>query len=417
MTLTVTLQEGIAALEQGRFPDAESIFRQILENPDNLEQCATMLLFALIWQNKVDDVHALVEHSEHWQHYQGALYDALMHYAKQNRFDVIITLSKQLEPRHVFLRAIIEFITGCAKAGSGDTNLAAPHFQNAYSITHTCETPIPLAENLEHLIKAGWNIEDDAFVAQVMGDKALNAKKAGLLIDHNILPTSGRPAGKEDFVIYSACDEKYLDAYVEAEVLSLDALGQARIFHLNIIGKSETCAGKVDAIRARLKHVTLNYTIEQKPQPHSTTYLACSRFVNALSIMDMYDQGLLISDVDIVFFEDVNRIASFMQAHDVGCMFFENTLPWLRHIAAGVYVKNNPEGRNYLTALGNYCLKKLEDHRYWTLDQTAMYCIANAFNRMGHKLSIFDLRAHGVHLYEIQPQMDARLVRNQTRFQ
>lgn len=413
----MTLQDGIAALEQQRFTDAETLFCQFVEDPDNLEQGGIMLLFALIWQNKIDDIHALVKDSEHWRHYQSAFYDALMHFAKQNRFDVIITLSKHLAPKHVFIRAIIEFIIGCAKAGPGDTNAAAPHFQTAYAITHNSEAPLVLVENLEHLFKAGWNVEDDAFVARVMNDEKLNAKKVGLLVEHNILATSVQAADKQDFVIYSACDEKYVDAFVEAEVLSLDALGQARIFHLNIIGGSQACVGKIDAIRARLKHVTLNYTMERAPQPCSTTYLACSRFVNALSIMDIYDQDLLISDVDIVFFADVNRVASCMQAHDVGCMFFENTLPWLRHFATQVYVKNNSQGRKYLMALGNYCLKKLEQNRYWTLDQMAMYCIANAFKRMGQKLSLYDFRGQGVVFHEIQPQMDARLERNLTRFE
>lgn len=415
--MTVTLQEGVAALEQRRFSDAETLFRQFLENPANLEQGAIMLLFALIWQNKVDEIHDLVEHSEHTQHYQTVLYDALMHYAKQNRFDVIITLSNRSALKHVYLRAILEFIIGCAKAGSGDTNAAAPHFQNAYAITHTAETPLALADNMDLLFKAGWNIEDDAFVARIMNDEALNARKSGRLIEQNILPTSAPSADKPDFIIYSACDEKYVDAFVEAEVLSLDALGQARIFHLNIIGGSAACAGKIDVLRARLKHVTLNYTLEREPPSPSTTYLACSRFVNALTIMDLYDQDVLISDVDIVFFEDVNRLPSFMQAHDVGCMFFENSFPWLRHFATQVYVKNNPQGRQYLMALGNYCLQKLDEQRYWTLDQSAMYCIANAFQRLGHKLSVFDFRGHGVIFHEIQPQMDARLVRNQTRFQ
>jgi len=415
--LTVTLHDGIAALEQQRFAAAETLFRQFLEYPFNLEQGATMLLFALIWQNKIDDIHVLVKDSDHWRRYQSALYDALMHFAKQNRFDVIVTLSKHLAPKHVFIRAVIEFITGCAKAGPGDTNAAAPHFQNAYAITHDGEAPLALIENLEHLFKAGWNVEDDAFVVRVMNDEKLNAQKVGLLAEHDILATSVQPADKQDFVISSACDEKYVDAFVEAEVLSLDALGQARIFHLNIIGGSQACVGKIDAIRARLKHVTLNYTMERAPQPCSTTYLACSRFVNALSIMDIYDQDLLISDVDIVFFADVNRLASCMQAHDVGCMFFENTLPWLRHFATEVYVKNNPQGRQYLMVLGNYCLKKLEQNRYWTLDQMAMFCIANAFKRMGQKLSLYDFRGQGVVFHEIQPQMDARLVRNLTRFE
>jgi len=408
----MTLEIGMTALNQGRFLDAEQAFRQILETPENLQHIAPFLIFSLIEQNKVNDLHALTASSELSNTYQKAMFDALWHYIKQNRFDVVASISQHLRPEHRFLNVITQFLEACIKSQSGDTDMAAPHFQKAHALAYETDKTLSLPENIAELVKAGWNVENDAFVLSVMNDSELDAAKAKLLVEKNILPNSQ----DGDFVIYSSCDEKYVDAYVEGEVLSLEKRGKPQTFHLNIVGGSKACGEKIDVLRAKLKYVRLNYSIEHAPKLHSTTYFACSRFVNALAVMKLYDQDLLISDVDIVFNERLDQVMSVMQKHDVGYYFYENAFPWLRHYATEVYVKNNAQGRLYLSTLGNYCMKKLYDHRYWTLDQAAMYCVALAFQRSGTNVSICDLLQLGATLHDVQMQMDARLVRNQTRF-
>jgi len=408
----VTLETGMTALNQGRFLDAEQAFRQLIKTPENVQHVAPFLIFSLIEQNKVHDLHTLTVPSDFASTYQKAMFDALWHYIKQGRFGVIASISQHLKPDHLFLMVITQFLEACIKSQSGDTDMAAPHFKKAHALAYETNNALSLPDNIAELVKAGWNVENDAFVLAVMNDSDLDAAKANLLVEKNILPNS--QIG--DFVIYSSCDEKYVDAFVEDEVLSLEKRGKPQTFHLNIVGGSKASGGKIDAIRGKLKHVRLNYSIEHAPKLHSTTYFACSRFVNALTIMKLYDQDLLISDVDIVFNEHLDQVTSVMKKYDVGYYFYENAFPWLRHYATEVYVKNNTQGRSYLSSLGNYCVKKLYDHRYWTLDQAAMYCVASAFQRSGVNVSICDLLQLGATLHDVQMQMDARLVRNQTRF-
>lgn len=408
----MTLENGINAMEQNRYADAEPIFRQLLTDGVNPEHSAQLLMLSLVLQNKINDIHQMVVEDPNCFTYQKGLSGAIMKLTMQNNPGAVQHFASQLAPNHVFLQALARLYFGFMTAASGDTDSAAPWFQDAYTQIFTAVPPLLIEDNLEQLFKAGWNMENDAYVLAQMDDADISAQKDGVLISQDIL----QHISTEGFVIYSSCDEESVAKFVEGEVQSLDALGKPWIFHLNIIGGTEATASKIDAMRSRLKHIILNYSIENASALHSTTYFACSRFINALTVMDIYQKNLLISDVNVTFNECLNQASAVMEGHDVGYYLSNNIMPWLRHFSTEVYVKNNPEGRKYLRALGNYCVKKLQTNRYWTLDQTAMFCIANAFDRTNQGVSFCNLLQLGANLHDVQIQMDARESSNQSRF-
>lgn len=408
----MTLQPGIEALNQGRFEEAERLFVKAVADPAVRGQAAPFLCFSLIEQNKTTDLSRFLTLDSERYLFQKALLDALLHYGANNRLAVVTRLGESATPDQPLLRLLVQFVTGCAKALPGDTDGAAAAFHRAHALATRDDVPLDLNPGLREIFLAGWNMEDDAFISTLEADRDLNAMKQGGITETDI---QGAPAGP-GYVLFSSCDEKYLDAHVPHQVQSLETLGDPRTLHLNIVDGSAACAGKISALRETLKAVTLNYSIERAPDAvRSTTYLACSRFVIAPEIMTHYDRNLLITDVDIFYTDRLRSVADAVQDADVGYYFFDNVFPWLRHFATAVYVGNTANGRRYLNTLGNYCLRKLRENRYWTLDQSAMYCLYNALPRLGHSVAIRDMTSPQGAIFNKQENMDARKVRDKTR--
>ena len=51
----MTLENGINAMEQNRYADAEPIFRQLLTDGVNPEHSAQLLMLSLVLQNKINN--------------------------------------------------------------------------------------------------------------------------------------------------------------------------------------------------------------------------------------------------------------------------------------------------------------------------------------------------------------------------
>lgn len=197
---------------------------------------------------------------------------------------------------------------------------------------------------------------------------------------------------QEDLTILVSVDEKFFRAY-GANLLRLCNVLDGIHFHLHIIGDFQNVKVLVDEslkVYSSMNKISERnnnrptFSTEEIPKyvTDRVTFYACSRYINARYFMDEFNTDIFIMDADAIFDNIPYKHFQECSNHDV-CISIKDFViatQGRRNAAGLVYIKNNDNGRKYLSLVKNYNLTCFKiPQNLWVLDQNALE-YANWYN-------------------------------------
>lgn len=93
-------------------------------------------------------------------------------------------------------------------------------------------------------------------------------------------------------------------------------------------------------------------------------------------------------DADVIITDDLCNYFNAIGKYDVAIPFstgVSTLCPWRRLLAGNVFIKNNSQGRKFISKAKDYILNNIYKPQAWTLDQNALtysfeYCKSNVPN-------------------------------------
>lgn len=187
-------------------------------------------------------------------------------------------------------------------------------------------------------------------------------------------------------VIYSA-NPKYLMAYAPRLAFYMSVMTNMR-YHLHIIGTREeaSIAARefLDFLQATftmrsvdIRDISIEVSWSNCPVEISqpVAYYASARYIIASEVMNRHNSSVWIQDVDLFPTGDIRKNIEQLNKNDVTLFksrFLEGLLPWVKHLAGCVYIRNNPNGKYFLSKTTEYLQSFLISEKNWMIDQNAL---------------------------------------------
>lgn len=180
-------------------------------------------------------------------------------------------------------------------------------------------------------------------------------------------------------VLLASCDANYFKHYIPELWKSLQE-HSPMAFHANIINADPEALRLAKTLQSE-RPDRFGYSLENPGPLDSFNYYTCSRLVIAPALLDRYAADLILVDTDSVLLKDPLELLKHVSDADVGICFQRADLPYMRLDAELLFVKNSPGGRGFLSLFQKYVIRKIAEANFWTLDQAALYSLAEALKQ------------------------------------
>ena len=206
-----------------------------------------------------------------------------------------------------------------------------------------------------------------------------------------------------DVVFFACCNRPYFDHLAGKFLAALAALPVPRAVHLHV-------ADPGDGIEARFAELTAGLglptglSVEPPSRYRTSTYFACNRFYVAPALLDIYRRPMVSLDIDIAPTPAIDRVLAGVAEVDFACFNTGRREPASVYQASVMVFRDTPAGRDFLDALGRYCLPRLDepDSFNWMLDQAALISVKSWFEGGGRPLRFGELdRSSGLVLADL----------------
>ncbi|WP_425403275.1 hypothetical protein [Hwanghaeella sp.] len=190
------------------------------------------------------------------------------------------------------------------------------------------------------------------------------------VMDHQeiVWPENPAPPSGPDPLIFAACDGGYFDRFGERFLQVVTGLGPV---HIHIVNPRP---GQQEEFEAKAgPDVFLSHETVSKDRSNSQ-YYACARFFAADAVMRRYDCDMLMLDIDLDRLANLDSLFEKIGSVDLAYFAMPTLMPWLRHHAAFIHLRNRPAVRTFLNRLANLLSHQLPDS-VWYVDQL---CLASA---------------------------------------
>ena len=175
-------------------------------------------------------------------------------------------------------------------------------------------------------------------------------------------------------MIFAACDQIYFDLFAVSFFHTFKDQGNV---HIHIVNPNE------ESITTTIKEISddrLSISTEIQNGELGSPFYASLRFLRAGEIIKHLKKNLIILDIDICGHVGFSKYLEAADKGDVSICEITTIVPWLKHMAGLLYVKNSPFGLQYLDLLGKTLAEALENPS-WFIDQSILHSVNMYFDQ------------------------------------
>ncbi|MGP9726241.1 hypothetical protein [Glutamicibacter sp. AOP3-A1-12] len=219
-----------------------------------------------------------------------------------------------------------------------------------------------------------------------------------LITSHDILSKTDGPV-----VLYSA-DPKYLRAYLTRVLFYMTTLPELK-YHFHVVADEFEARDISDLISKHLQEICsvrkidynaiyfeVSYSSLPINVPEPKSYFASARYLVASKVMARHDTSVWIQDIDLYPTGDITKFIARLESNDISLYksrVLGGMLPWVRHLAGNVYVKNTPTGFKFLSFVEEYLQEFLIRENSWMIDQNSL---SYGIEKIGIEVGVGDTR-------------------------
>jgi hypothetical protein len=214
-------------------------------------------------------------------------------------------------------------------------------------------------------------------------------------------------------IVLIACDDGYLKVFGDYVIRTLRQENQ-NVVHFHVL-TTDTAAAHENLVKLLGKYPNIRYSIEQL-DGKSKTYITLSRYLICRHLLTLYNNDILISDVDMNLDFDLQPLVSQIKlgGYDFALCDVGYAVPWAKFAAGFSYFRvNNQATSAYLTLLSGYMSKLYANGGFWTMDQTGMLMAYEELQSQGHSFRMLNL--HDVVDFKRLISMPTRLQRQKIK--
>jgi tetratricopeptide (TPR) repeat protein len=193
------------------------------------------------------------------------------------------------------------------------------------------------------------------------------------------LSSAGAP-----LVVFTCCDGRYFEKYIDALANSLARTGDNLLLHTHVVDPDGGTAARAEEIRRRHPRLDLRLTTEASPADLDAncrrTYFACARFLRMPELLRHYGRPILMLDVDIVVLRPLAPLLAQLETEraDLALVFGIPREPWSRLWADILLAAPTEAAYGFLDETARYIAHFFRrKNAAWFLDQVALYAAHN----------------------------------------
>lgn len=188
-----------------------------------------------------------------------------------------------------------------------------------------------------------------------------------------------RPLGSgDDFVVLVSVDAVYFRRFAIALLLSAQQSGSRLAFHFHVLNPDDGTRAMIDAIRARVPDLRVDFTAETWPArgPNSDrVYYASSRLLIARQIMERTGAGVVIADADVLFRRAPDAMLRQETAgFDLATVHYWGEPMCNRYNASFFVIRRTPLSLLFLRMVEEFLAQNFRSCFLWMIDQVALFC-------------------------------------------
>lgn len=272
------------------------------------------------------------------------------------------------------LGVVVRFFAACARLYDGDRK-AAEEFRN---VAGAISQKPQFYASIPHLSRSPSFAR---LITPPAETRVLWSDWGTLPHQHIIWSDRPTPPPGEEPLIFAACDGGYLDRFGPRFLEVVEGLGP---IHIHIVSPTRD---QLDRFRAKAgPNVFLSYETAAADHGNSR-YYACARFFAAADVMRRYGRDMVMLDIDLERMAHLDTLFERTRQADIAYFAMPTLMPWLRHHAAFIQLRNRPAVLTFLTRFANLLSHQLPG-AVWYVDQLCLGAAIAAYRDDGGTLAI-----------------------------
>jgi tetratricopeptide (TPR) repeat protein len=376
-------RRGRALLAEGRAAEATAPLESAIRRDPGRGRCWHDLAVCYALAGRTAPLIALVETSERlFKSPLAFFHDVAIDLMARRAYDAVLRVHDGVPESRPY-HAIALYYAGCVALAHRRWREAFDRFARfrAVVVPNRARYPVVEDENFNVIFRQGTLIEPPEMVARIAaaGDDAIPPFEPAVEILGDIRPPPGRR------VAVVACNGVYFRRFVPALARSLFRRHPAIPLHAHVVAAGADDVALIDALRRELPGLALNASREPAPGFGGAVYHACSRFLAAPRLLDLYRCPLLVLDADLEVVDGLESLLDGTAACDFACFDTGRTEPASLYSAALMHVADSAPARRFLDIVRKFVLLKLPQPPVltWMLDQAALFSVIRHLERAG----------------------------------
>jgi hypothetical protein len=290
---------------------------------------------------------------------------------RTDRFDLIEAIATRIPPENP-LYPLVVYYSGCARVAQENHAAALAIFTHFRAIIGNYRAHVPFdADDLNVLYRQGILVAGPDEVAQRL--KAAHALLPAMT-EFTLLERAA-PCRK---LVAACADAVYVARFAQG---LLDSVAAEDALHLHVIDPTDATPTLLVDLAASAGPGRLGVSTSRDPHYGTATAYACARFFVLPMLLSAYDRPIVTVDIDLQLIEAFDRLDLDRPDYDFALFETARREPASLYAAGLMIATPTAAGRDFLTALGHYCLSALNISHLanWQLDQAALYSVKHYF--------------------------------------
>ena len=359
------------------------------------------LLLAALGLERGDEVNAVLSHAQAVAGRAAMLLNGALLALLESGDHAALEFAWRVIPERTIGWIVALYYRGCSDIALGDHAAALRRFTTFRRAVPAFGPVIDFMDggSFNVMFRQGVTVGDAATVAQRLATPV----PEGTWPPPPVVLRRADGEAASDVVFFASCNRPYFDHLAGKFLAALAALPVPRAVHLHV-------ADPGDGIEARFAELTAGLglpaglSVEPPSRYRTSTYFACSRFYVAPVLLEVYRRPMVSLDIDIAVTPAIDRVLAGAGEVDFACFNTGRREPASVYQASVMVFRDTPAGRDFVDALGRYCLPRLDepDSFNWMLDQAALISVKSWFESAGRPLRFGELdRSSGLALGDL----------------
>ncbi|WP_417782841.1 hypothetical protein [Terasakiella pusilla] len=261
-------------------------------------------------------------------------------------------------PSDFALRGVVEYGLGCIAASEFRLESTIEHLRNAFSLSMKV---LDVFENEHGFCKS---------VVPFIAKEAYNLKPYDNLKDEEILLPKikfSKIEKETDFFVLASCNGIYFDRYFEEFYETIRQHNENNIYHIHIANPTS----QTEKLIAELDDPNFKFSFENTNR--GASYFACMRLFIARRLMENYNCGCLVSDIDVRWIKSPSKIWAGLNKADFGWYPKPGPAPSLLVHAQIIAFSKTQKAFEILEKSNQFLAYKLSEFPSWCLDQSSLF--------------------------------------------